>query len=249
MGGGRFFVRFADDIRAVKERDPAATSTLSVLFNYPGLHAMWAHRVNHWLWSHGRHGVSRWFSQVARWFTGIEIHPGRHRRRPVLHRPRHGCRHRRDDDHRQRRDAVPRSDARRYRQGDRQATPHARGLRRRGRRRGGARQHHGRARQQGGRRRGRDRRRAAQLHRRRRAGPCRRALRRARRSGRPAPRGPARPGGRDVPLPAAPHRPAREAGGSVSRCGRRASGGPETAAADSAEPTTGSRVRWTATSV
>jgi serine O-acetyltransferase len=69
-------VRFADDIRAVKERDPAATSTLSVLFNYPGLHALWAHRFNHWLWSHGRHGISRWFSQVARWLTGIEIHPG-----------------------------------------------------------------------------------------------------------------------------------------------------------------------------
>jgi len=70
------FVRFADDIRAVKERDPAATSTLSVLVNYPGLHALWAHRMNHWLWRHGRHGISRWFSQIARWLTGIEIHPG-----------------------------------------------------------------------------------------------------------------------------------------------------------------------------
>jgi serine O-acetyltransferase len=69
-------VRIADDIRAVKERDPAATSTLSVLFNYPGLHALWAHRFNHWLWKHGRRGIARYFSQVARWLTGIEIHPG-----------------------------------------------------------------------------------------------------------------------------------------------------------------------------
>ena len=68
--------RFRDDIRAVKERDPAATSTLSVLFNYPGLHALWFHRFNHWLWRHGRHGLARWLSQIARFLTGIEIHPG-----------------------------------------------------------------------------------------------------------------------------------------------------------------------------
>jgi len=68
--------RMRDDIRAVRDRDPAATSTASVLFNYPGLHAIWAHRINHWLWRHGRHGLSRFLSQVARWFTGIEIHPG-----------------------------------------------------------------------------------------------------------------------------------------------------------------------------
>jgi len=70
------FERFGDDIRAVKERDPAATSTLSVLLNYPGLHSVWFHRFNHWLWRHGRHGLARWFSQIARFFTGIEIHPG-----------------------------------------------------------------------------------------------------------------------------------------------------------------------------
>jgi serine O-acetyltransferase len=68
--------RISDDIRAVKERDPAATSTASVLFNYPGIHAIWAHRINHWLWGHGRRGFARWLSQVARFFTGIEIHPG-----------------------------------------------------------------------------------------------------------------------------------------------------------------------------
>jgi serine O-acetyltransferase len=70
------FRRVGDDIRAVKERDPAATSTLNVLLNYPGLHALWFHRFNHWFWRHGRHGLARWFSQIARFFTGIEIHPG-----------------------------------------------------------------------------------------------------------------------------------------------------------------------------
>ena len=70
------FRRIRDDIRAVKERDPAATSTVNVLFNYPGLHAIWWHRVNHRLWKLGRRGLARWLSQQARFFTGIEIHPG-----------------------------------------------------------------------------------------------------------------------------------------------------------------------------
>jgi len=68
--------RIHDDILAVKERDPAATSTASVLFNYPGIHAIWAHRVTNWLWRHGRSGFARWLSEVARFFTGVEIHPG-----------------------------------------------------------------------------------------------------------------------------------------------------------------------------
>lgn len=68
--------RIRDDIVAVKERDPAATSTASVLFNYPGLHALWAHRINHRLWLGGHRGIARFGSQVVRWFTGIEIHPG-----------------------------------------------------------------------------------------------------------------------------------------------------------------------------
>jgi serine O-acetyltransferase len=70
------FARVREDIRAVKERDPAATSTASVLLNYPGLHAIWWHRVDHWLWKHGRRGTARWLSQATRFFTGIEIHPG-----------------------------------------------------------------------------------------------------------------------------------------------------------------------------
>ena len=70
------FKRMRTDIRTVKERDPAATSTASVILNYPGLHAIWWHRINHWLWKHGRRGISRFVSQATRFFTGIEIHPG-----------------------------------------------------------------------------------------------------------------------------------------------------------------------------
>ena len=70
------FDRIREDIRCVKERDPAATSAASVLFNYPGVHAVWAHRVTNWLWARGRKGFSRWLSQVTRFFTGVEIHPG-----------------------------------------------------------------------------------------------------------------------------------------------------------------------------
>ncbi len=70
------FERVREDIKAVKDRDPAATSTLNVLFNYPGLHAIWWHRFTHWLWIHNRYGVARWLSQITRFLTGIEIHPG-----------------------------------------------------------------------------------------------------------------------------------------------------------------------------
>lgn len=70
------FQRVKQDIQAVKERDPAAVTTWSVLLNYPGLHAVWWHRQHHWLWKRGRRGLARWWSQVARFCTGIEIHPG-----------------------------------------------------------------------------------------------------------------------------------------------------------------------------
>ena len=72
----RFFSSVKDDIRAVFERDPAARSYLEVLLCYPGLHVLWTHRVNHWLWSKGLRFPARFLSQIARWFTGIEIHPG-----------------------------------------------------------------------------------------------------------------------------------------------------------------------------
>jgi serine O-acetyltransferase len=65
-----------EDIQSVLDRDPAATTRFSVLLNYPGLHAVWMHHVNHWLWRHGFRLMARYFSQVARFWTGIEIHPG-----------------------------------------------------------------------------------------------------------------------------------------------------------------------------
>ncbi len=64
------------DVRAVFERDPAARSVLEVLFCYPGLHAVWLHRLAHWLWTHGLKFLGRFTSHVSRFLTGIEIHPG-----------------------------------------------------------------------------------------------------------------------------------------------------------------------------
>jgi serine O-acetyltransferase len=58
------------------DRDPAARHTLEVLLCYPGLHAIWAHRISHWLWENGLKLFARWISQLMRGLTGIEIHPG-----------------------------------------------------------------------------------------------------------------------------------------------------------------------------
>lgn len=68
--------RIREDISSVMERDPAAQSTLQVLLCSPGLHAVWAHRVNHWLWRHGWRLTARVLSQITRFWTGVEIHPG-----------------------------------------------------------------------------------------------------------------------------------------------------------------------------
>jgi serine O-acetyltransferase len=65
-----------EDVTNVMDHDPAAKSRLEVFLCYSGLHAVWFYRINHWLWNHGLFLVARWFSQVARWLTGIEIHPG-----------------------------------------------------------------------------------------------------------------------------------------------------------------------------
>jgi serine O-acetyltransferase len=65
-----------EDVATVLERDPAAKSRLEVFLCYAGLHALWFHRINHWLWNHGLFLLARWLSQVARFLTGIEIHPG-----------------------------------------------------------------------------------------------------------------------------------------------------------------------------
>jgi serine O-acetyltransferase len=65
-----------EDVATVLERDPAAKSRLEVFLCYAGLHAVWFYRINHWLWNHGFLLLARWLSQVARFLTGIEIHPG-----------------------------------------------------------------------------------------------------------------------------------------------------------------------------
>jgi serine O-acetyltransferase len=65
-----------EDVQSVLDRDPAARNVLEVLLCYPGLHAIWAHRLSHRLWMHGFKLIARWISQVVRSLTGIEIHPG-----------------------------------------------------------------------------------------------------------------------------------------------------------------------------
>ena len=64
-----------EDIANVMEHDPAAKSRLEVFLCYSGLHAVWFYHANHWMWNHRLFLIARWFSQVARWLTGIEIHP------------------------------------------------------------------------------------------------------------------------------------------------------------------------------
>lgn len=64
------------DVGAVLEADPAARSLLEVVLCYPGLHAVWVHRFNHWLWRRGLRILPRLGSQIMRFVTGIEIHPG-----------------------------------------------------------------------------------------------------------------------------------------------------------------------------
>jgi serine O-acetyltransferase len=68
--------RLRADIIAVKERDPACTSTFSALTNYPGLWAVWWHRLTHRLHRGGHVWLARRISQHVRRATGIEIHPG-----------------------------------------------------------------------------------------------------------------------------------------------------------------------------
>ncbi|MCC6074767.1 serine O-acetyltransferase [Pseudomonas sp. GCM10022188] len=70
------FERMREDVQSVFHRDPAARNTLEVLICYPGLHAMWLHRVAHWLWCADWKLLARLVSHLSRWLTGIEIHPG-----------------------------------------------------------------------------------------------------------------------------------------------------------------------------
>src|SRR5450755_1097379 len=64
-----------ETIRSYRERDPAARSYVEVLFCYPGVHAVMWHRLSHWLWTHEQYFLGRFSSHIARWLTGIEIHP------------------------------------------------------------------------------------------------------------------------------------------------------------------------------
>jgi serine O-acetyltransferase len=65
-----------EDVNTVLEHDPAAKSRLEIYLCYAGLHAVWFYRINHGLWRHHFLLLARWLSQVARFLTGIEIHPG-----------------------------------------------------------------------------------------------------------------------------------------------------------------------------
>ncbi|KQP22017.1 serine O-acetyltransferase [Pseudorhodoferax sp. Leaf267] len=70
------FSRLRTDIRCILDRDPAARSAWEVLTCYPGIHALVLHRRAHWCWNHGLKWLGRAISQLSRWLTGIEIHPG-----------------------------------------------------------------------------------------------------------------------------------------------------------------------------
>ncbi|MFC3121132.1 serine O-acetyltransferase [Agaribacter flavus] len=70
------FGHIKEDIRSVFHRDPAAKNSLEVILNYPGLHAVWIHRLSHKLWQKKLTWLARILSTMARFITGIEIHPG-----------------------------------------------------------------------------------------------------------------------------------------------------------------------------
>ena len=68
--------RIVEDIQTTFERDPAARSVIEVLLCYPGLKAIWFHRIAHFFWRYNLKLLGRYISQVSRFLTGIEIHPG-----------------------------------------------------------------------------------------------------------------------------------------------------------------------------
>ena len=68
--------RLQEDIRTIKDRDPAAKNAVEIFLCYPGLHAIWLHRIAHFLYQSGWFTTARLVSHFCRWFTGIEIHPG-----------------------------------------------------------------------------------------------------------------------------------------------------------------------------
>jgi len=70
------FKTLREDIQTVYAKDPAARSLPEVIFCYPGLHALWLHRIAHFLWHHKLRFPARFLSHIGRFLTGIEIHPG-----------------------------------------------------------------------------------------------------------------------------------------------------------------------------
>jgi len=74
--GVSMWERLKEDIRTIKERDPAAKNGVEILLCYPGLHAMWLHRIAHSFYQGRWYTTARLISHFSRWFTGIEIHPG-----------------------------------------------------------------------------------------------------------------------------------------------------------------------------
>ncbi|MCK4417281.1 MAG: serine O-acetyltransferase, partial [Candidatus Latescibacteria bacterium] len=64
--------RIKEDIQTVFNRDPAAKSVLEVILCYPGLHAIWLHRVAHWFYQRNRYLGARFISHIGRWLTGVE---------------------------------------------------------------------------------------------------------------------------------------------------------------------------------
>ncbi|MDL5353039.1 serine O-acetyltransferase EpsC [Microbacterium sp. zg-YB36] len=75
-GAATLFSRAREDVAAAKLRDPAARGGVEIALLYPGLHAVWSYRVAHALWVRGARFPARAISQVSRWLTGVEIHPG-----------------------------------------------------------------------------------------------------------------------------------------------------------------------------
>ena len=72
----KFLKRIKDDVNMVFEQDPAARTTLEVITSYAGVHAVWSHLIAHELYKKKKYVLARLISQVTRFFTGIEIHPG-----------------------------------------------------------------------------------------------------------------------------------------------------------------------------
>ena len=70
------FKQLKEDIALIKERDPAARNTFEILVTYSGLHAVWYYRLSHFFYKHKLFTIARMISQWARFWTGIEIHPG-----------------------------------------------------------------------------------------------------------------------------------------------------------------------------